>query len=128
MMQMETDLAMARSLGDADGKQQKQQSFATNNTMLIATPSVITVEPISPYLSGTTNCLFVILASDGVTEMLSTEHLMNVLGQAICSSDDESVLLEEVTHQLLNQAAQQWDARKQRSYRDDMTLIAAKIR
>ena len=94
-------LAMSRSMGDRDGK---RPGFLT------AEPSVLSWDLKQPYTSGQEQQqqqLFVVLSSDGVTDMIPTDQLLNQLGAALFSSTDQD-LVQDVVQASLELASSNW--------------------
>lgn len=113
----ELGLAMSRSLGDMEGKLRK---------VLTAEPSIIVLEEKELSLTkGSDDFLFVVVASDGVMDMVETETAISMLGQALKMQDEDA--LSVAGRQIMNQAAQNWTKHMQGTYRDDMTLVAARL-
>ena len=115
---METGLAMSRSLGDPDGKRPGY---------LTAEPSVITVENLREQVrqADDDEFLFVVVASDGVMDMIPTDDAIHALEKALRQRDAEN--LSAVCRQLMDRASENWHRQMQGTYRDDMTLVVARL-
>jgi serine/threonine protein phosphatase PrpC len=120
-------LAMTRSLGDSEGKR-----FGN----IIAEPSLVVVESLSQHLSAAPDddFLFVVVASDGLTDVISLETVTTVLGKALQQQQDQqqdqqhepppsSSVLGTAVDALTQKAAARW----KKGYQDDITLIVARL-
>jgi serine/threonine protein phosphatase PrpC len=104
-------LAMSRSLGDAEGKELGY---------LTAEPDVRALELNGLYKQG--DHVFVVVASDGVFDVINQQSLIQQLDQAFHSN-----LLTETCQKLMDEAAQGWNDLTGGIYRDDITLMVAKL-
>ena len=103
-------LAMSRSLGDNEGKVLGY---------LLAEPDVQVLDVSDPsFETGG----FVVVASDGLLDAISAPELARTLHQAIHANT-----MKQTCHDLLKQAADHWDRTSQHTYRDDITLLVAKL-
>jgi serine/threonine protein phosphatase PrpC len=66
--------------------------------------------------------VFVVVASDGVLDVISEESLITQIGRAIRSNT-----LPEACNNLMNQAVQGWNDMTRGIYRDDVTLLVSKL-
>lgn len=112
----ELGLAMSRSFGDMEGKSRR---------ILTAEPSIVIVEKELLSKERFDDMLFVIVASDGIMDMVETESMISVLGQALKSADEKALATEG--HEIINQAARNWTKHTQGTYRDDMTLVVVRL-
>jgi serine/threonine protein phosphatase PrpC len=115
-MVMQMALAMSRSLGDKDGKQLG---------VVIADPDVVTVDLKDHLDDG--NRFFLVLASDGVSDMVPEMDALAPLGRALFDNDKDAPLLETVVEGILTAAAQEWGRLSGNTYRDDISLTVHKI-
>jgi serine/threonine protein phosphatase PrpC len=114
-------LAMSRSLGDLDGK---------GPGYLTAEPSIVVVQDLAQVVGASNpnddkSFLFLIVASDGVMDMVPTEKVASVLGKALENPDRTA--LSQACQNLLEQAARQWAVQMMGTYRDDMTLLVTRL-
>ena len=112
-------LAMSRCLGDANGK---------NLGLLTAEPSVVHVDLDRLKGSGREDSeYFLVVSSDGVVDYFPPQQVANYVGERLYK-DSPPMPLEQVMSNVLETAAQRW---KQQillgGYRDDMTLVIAKL-
>merc|ERR1711934_355597 len=133
---MAADLAMSRSLGDRGGKYPK--AFA----VLTAEPSVFHFniqehfnEEKTDKKSNDKDMLFLVAASDGVTDMVPVKTVATRMGRALFGDSgdgkDGSQIagtnrLEHACQGVVQDAAKGWAQLKFDHYRDDITLIATK--
>lgn len=89
---------------------------------LLAEPSVLTVD----LAAHAGKQLFTIVSSDGVTDMFGLQPLSNKLGSAIFEETNNALALETAVDASLQQSSSVWLAGGQ-GYRDDMTLLVAKV-
>eukprot|EP00977_Amphora_coffeiformis_P006504 scaffold1395_cov152-Amphora_coffeaeformis.AAC.21 len=108
----DTALAMSRCMGDKDGK---------DAGFLTAEPSVEVVN-VKNYAGKE---LFVLLSSDGVTDMFPVGELIEGLGATLFDKN-KAESLESVVEKALEIASSQWIS-KTGGYRDDMSLMVAKV-
>jgi len=108
----DTALAMSRCMGDNDGK---LAGF------LIAEPSIQVVN-VKDYAGKE---LFVLVSSDGVTDMFSVDPLIGELGTVLFSKNNAESL-ESVVERALEFASSRWIPQTG-GYRDDMSLMVARI-
>lgn len=116
-------LAMSRCMGDRDGKVAG---------LLTAEPSVLTVD----LKEHTGKQLFVIVSSDGVTDMFPLPQLAARIGSAMFSTNNnnnknalqqqQQENLEAAVDESLQQSSSVWLSHGQ-PYRDDMTLMVAQV-
>jgi serine/threonine protein phosphatase PrpC len=114
-------LAMSRSLGDPGGKRPGY---------LTAEPSIVVVQDLSQVVGASNpnddkSFLFLIVASDGVMDMVPTEKVASALGKALENPDRTA--LSEACQNVLQQAARQWAVQMMGTYRDDMTLLVTRL-
>ena len=112
MMQMA--LAMSRSLGDKDGK---------DLGVVIADPDVVTFD-LNDYIVDGSDRFFVVLASDGVIDMVPADHAVDVLGKALYDSGGN---LHAAVQDILTLAVEKWKLETGNTYRDDISLTVQKI-
>ena len=105
--QLGPGLTMARSLGDADA----------DAVGIIPTPEV-TFRPIEP-----ANDQFIVLASDGVWEFLSSDHVVEVVAGFLRRGEPAIV----AARFLIAKAALAWRA-EEGDYRDDITAIVVYLK
>jgi serine/threonine protein phosphatase PrpC len=124
--QKQTGLAMSRSLGDTPGKQQN---------VVIADPDVLSIN-LNDYIvtfSKATNegprkvHFFVVLASDGVTDMVSLDDVVRDVGNALYNPDTQdnvstALTLSKTCRTVVNRAAKAWNLATNSQYRDDISL------
>jgi serine/threonine protein phosphatase PrpC len=104
-------LAMSRSLGDVEGKQLGY---------LTAEPDVRVLDLNGQYQRD--EYVFVVVASDGVLDVINKQSLIQQLVQALRSNT-----LPEACKRLMNQAVQGWNEMTGGVYRDDVTLMVSKL-
>lgn len=116
-------LAMSRCLGDEEGKKLGY---------LLAEPSIQVLDLTS--LESSEN-VFCVAASDGLTDVLSTAHVANQLGAVLYGGSNTSARdkdarkatvdtqLGETCRELVLNAAQRWGDH----YRDDISIVVSKI-
>lgn len=112
MMQMA--LAMSRSLGDKDGKELG---------VVIADPDVVTVD-LNDYIVNGSDQFFVVLASDGVIDMVPTDHVVASLGRALYDGGGD---LHAAVQYILTLAVEKWRLDTGSTYRDDISLTVQKL-
>lgn len=111
--EMEFGLAMSRSLGDKGGKLSK---------VLTARPSYLSFE------LPNSGDYFVVLASDGVGDMIPKDVLLGRLGDALFSDSDENgQYLGHACEEIVFQAAEVWHRETGGTYRDDISLLFRKV-
>lgn len=128
---VQTALAMSRALGDSDAKK---------NNLVIADADVVSVDLRDYYTDdesnssrSNTNRFFVILASDGVMDMMPWPDVILPLGKALFPEASDTVdgtvdnTLYRTCQSIMNKAASGWSRRTFNSYRDDMSLAVKKI-
>jgi len=98
-------LAMARSLGD----------YAVKDIGVIAEP-VVTVHPIQPEDD------FVIFATDGVWEFITSQEAVDVVGSHLSRYDDAT----KACQALMELAAERWHD-EEGDYRDDITALVVRL-
>jgi serine/threonine protein phosphatase PrpC len=128
---MEQGLAMSRSLGDKGGK---------INNVVLAEPSYRSYT--LPAASQAGGQYFVVLATDGVTDMVPEPVLLTRIGQALFPpssaasgggglrppprrADDE--WLAQTCHGIVTDAANGWTDATNGAYRDDISLLFRRI-
>jgi serine/threonine protein phosphatase PrpC len=106
-------LAMSRSLGDERGKQLQYLS---------AEPSIETLS-----LTGIIDQqqLFCVVASDGLVDIVPRAKIANTVGKALF---DQVGKLGAACHDLIEEAVNGWSRVTQGTYRDDISIVAAKVR
>ena len=112
---MQMALAMSRSLGDRDGKQLG---------VVIADPDVVTVDLNDHMSVDHHQGFFVVLASDGVADMVPIEDVIVSLGMALYNEGDD---LHTAVQDILTTSVERWGAATGHMYRDDMSLIVQTI-
>jgi serine/threonine protein phosphatase PrpC len=129
---MEQGLAMSRSLGDKGGK---------SNNVVLAEPSYrsYTLPAANHASSGQ---YFVVLATDGVTDMVPESVLLTRIGQALFPPpqsagggglrppqrrNDDDDLLAQTCHGIVTDAANGWTDATSGAYRDDISLLFRRI-
>jgi serine/threonine protein phosphatase PrpC len=110
-IEMQMALAMSRSLGDRAGKLKQVVS---------AEPSFgsFTLPPSGEY--------YVVLASDGVTDMISQQVLLTRIGQALFASHRHEGLAG-ACQGIITEAADAWGTESGGTYRDDISLLIRRI-
>ena len=108
----DTALAMSRCMGDAEGKRPGY---------LTAEPSVLSLD-LSQYKASQE--VFVVVSSDGVTDMFPLEALLDHLGAALHGNGP--LTLEQAVEVALERASDQWLSTIG-NYRDDMSLLVARV-
>ena len=108
----DTALAMSRCMGDNDGK---QAGFLT------AEPSVQVVN-VKDYVGKE---LFVLVSSDGVTDMFPVDSLTEQLGATLFGKN-KGESLESVVETAMEFASSKWIPQTG-GYRDDMSLMVARV-
>ena len=119
-------LAMSRSIGDAEGK-----PFG-----LVAYPTVEVLDIQNYYLEkeyseeeiGDSEW-FVVVASDGVYDVIPQESVVQRIGDSLYRNDGGGTLVEESCEQIVREAGRLWiKATLHQPYRDDITLGVSKIK
>jgi serine/threonine protein phosphatase PrpC len=128
---MEQGLAMSRSLGDKGGK---------INNVVLAEPSYRSYT--LPAASRAGGQYFVVLATDGVTDMVPEPVLLTRIGQALFPPSsvasgggglrpqqrrDDDDLLAQTCHGIVTDAAHGWTDATSGAYRDDISLLFRRI-
>jgi serine/threonine protein phosphatase PrpC len=114
---VEQGLAMSRSLGDKGGK---------NSNVVIAEPSFRSIT--LPSNSG--EKYFVVLATDGVTDVIPEQVLLTRIGKALYPSASlrrRDNLLAKLCHGIISDAADGWTDTTGGTYRDDISLVFRRI-
>jgi serine/threonine protein phosphatase PrpC len=118
-------LAMSRSLGDVDGK---RLGVITSNCSLVSVD-------LRDYYSRSngvvgpntrTSQFFVVLASDGVMDVLDANVIIQSLGTALFGDGDPTTRLDRLQsagQEIMNAASLSWHRLTSGQYRDDMSLI-----
>eukprot|EP01082_Thalassiosira_pseudonana_P002820 g3269.t1 g3269 contig12:1746319-1747971(+) len=114
-------LAMSRSIGDFDGK----------SVGLIAEPTVEIFEVNEYYTNNNIGAddseWFVVIASDGMYDVIPPDEVVQHLGQSLYGENDESSLLESC-ELLIRKAGRLWmKASVGTPYRDDITLGVSQV-
>ena len=121
-------LAMSRSLGDTDGKKLG---------VVIADPDVVFTD-LTDHLVASTNDgdddsqtsgrFFLVLASDGVTDMVNEYDVISLLGRALYEEGaDNGPSLSRTVQSIMEKASSQWGRETGYAYRDDISLTVKKI-
>jgi serine/threonine protein phosphatase PrpC len=118
----QTGLAMSRSLGDTPGKEQN---------VVVADPDVLSID-LNDYQYNSSQHFFVVLASDGVTDMVSLEDVLNDVGNALYNPDAQdsfstTLALSNTCRMVVNSATKAWNAATKSQYRDDISLAVHRI-
>ena len=113
---MQMALAMSRSLGDRDGKQLG---------VVIADPDVVTVDLNDHISVDHHQGFFVVLASDGVADMVPIEDVIVSLGMALYNEGKDD--LHTAVQDILTTSVERWGAATGHMYRDDMSLTVQTI-
>jgi len=127
-MVMQMALAMSRSLGDTDGKKLG---------VVIADPDVVFTD-MNDHLVASTNDgddnsqksghFFLVLASDGVTDMVKEYDIISLLGRALYEKGaDSGPSLSRTMQSIIEKASGQWGRETGYAYRDDISLTVKKI-
>jgi serine/threonine protein phosphatase PrpC len=112
-------LAMSRSLGDIEGKRPGY---------LIAEPSLVVVDSLSNHLNNPGDFLFVIVASDGIMDVIPMDVVTTVLGRSIACHPEQPKALGVAIQRLMDQASAAWENDRHGEYRDDMTLLVTRLK
>ena len=104
-------LAMARSIGD----------HAVKGVGVIAEP-VVSVHTIDEELDE-----FVIIATDGVWEFISSEDAVDIVGRCLYGTDGEKQDASEACEALIKAATAKWHE-FEGDYRDDITAMVIRLK
>lgn len=127
----QTGLAMSRALGDTSGKHQN---------VVIADPDIVSID-LDEFISPTLNAnnderpkghFFVIVASDGVTDMISLDLLIKKIGNTLYDHNSQYDLqkkqaLDKSCRMIVNSATKAWNFATHSQYRDDISFGVHKI-
>lgn len=128
----QTGLAMSRSLGDTPAKEQN---------VVIADPDVLSIDlgvyrstssKVKNSESNSMDHFFVILASDGVTDMISLNDIIKQGGSVLYNHYARDGIKKKSTlgntcRMVVNNAAKAWNKATNNQYRDDISLVILKI-
>jgi serine/threonine protein phosphatase PrpC len=130
---VQTALAMSRSLGDTSAKEQN---------LVIADPDVVSID-LSGFRStdnvssavnqiASTDRFFVILASDGVTDMVLLDDVIERVGHTMYNhlpldKTDKNLMLITTCRSVVSDAIQAWRRATNNNYRDDISLVVQEI-
>jgi serine/threonine protein phosphatase PrpC len=120
---IQTGLAMSRSLGDTAAKELG---------VVVSDPDIVTftfpdsVNTVPSALPMKSNNYFVMLASDGLMDVMELSDLIILLGTALYDQR-RSMSLETVCHTIVEHAVNNWNQATGNRYRDDISLAVHRI-
>jgi serine/threonine protein phosphatase PrpC len=111
-------LAMSRCFGDLLGKP---------SGVLIAQPTIETLNLLEHVDDGENDEFFVVVASDGVVDFMPIQHVAEKVAASLYETSGSGFSLGQTCHSLIQESSGLWHAFSKGTYRDDMTLVVSKI-